>query len=771
MAKLPEKKPGDGLEAEHVNDLSDAARAFLGSRSGGNLTKHQGGTFMGFSGPPPWKQFNIEVTAEPENHPDAGGLYLGKIRFWDEPNGEWKTGNDEYLLDATDSKLALWVGSRLTAYWDKQRGAFVPASHEPCPWRNDGGYDIGPFEVFAITDSVVVDGQAILVGEQPSSTFHVNYGVNGAHTVTANGGYGTYQPGPEVRIVYDTGTPAVGEEYGPKAGQGTLVKGYPSICTVLGIVDSENKIALVRMKSIEYVWARLEEDLYPCGEAAAKVLIPDSNGNLCNVLWDATVYDVHDVVNESSAETIAHSHAYCRIVSTDGGLKLEFIAPGTGSCCESRCWKLTKCDTDPAEVSYTDTDMAEYDGAVVELDDGFCYEVSIADDCSESMAAVVPVAKHHACSECGYCYHLVPCEGFSPDPATKDIKDDLESITGLSGEANIGLVVKIDGVCWTVDSYDDDCSESSVTVGLTGDDVFVDCDECGVIYMLTECPDGDDTVIYTKLAVDADGEAFELGEYVDEVVRLDDGICYQVTAYDSEALPELMEVTVLEHYPNCGRCVCYLLQDCENETNTKLTYSDIAAAAPNLYLGTTVVREYSVPGDHSSSYKCWKVMSVESYAGTAEEVFVEGVYDDCPQCLLTQKYLLENNPGTEGNEVVCSACDGATNDNAAADIVTTTDLHAAVGKWIKVGGVCYYVSTTEETETQAVVEWTGPYDSCADCTAANVTTTIPFLQPTLDGSGNVTKVSVMGLVVVNGSIKAVCTIKDDISTIECPEPV
>jgi hypothetical protein len=47
--------------------------------------------------------------------------------------------------------------------------------------------------------------------------------------------------------VCDT-TPVAGESRGPKPGQSTLAKGFPG-CIVLDVVDSSNKIAIVRMQS------------------------------------------------------------------------------------------------------------------------------------------------------------------------------------------------------------------------------------------------------------------------------------------------------------------------------------------------------------------------------------------------------------------------------------------------------------------------------------------------------------------------------------------
>lgn len=48
------------------------------------------------------------------------------------------------------------------------------------------------------------------------------------------------------RVKYDSGTPAIGEGWGPKPGQWTISKGFPG-CRIVGIVDATNKIALVEL--------------------------------------------------------------------------------------------------------------------------------------------------------------------------------------------------------------------------------------------------------------------------------------------------------------------------------------------------------------------------------------------------------------------------------------------------------------------------------------------------------------------------------------------
>lgn len=140
-------------------------------------------------------------------------------------------------------------------------------------WRNDGSTDIRPFECFGVKSTLVRDEEIIVYGEQPNSTIRQTYLVNGPFRVAA-GGYGIYQNGVEVQFAYDTGTPAGGDSYGWKAGQGTLSKGSNPFITVTGVVRADNKIALGRMRPLDsLIPFELYDPLTPGGTATAYILV------------------------------------------------------------------------------------------------------------------------------------------------------------------------------------------------------------------------------------------------------------------------------------------------------------------------------------------------------------------------------------------------------------------------------------------------------------------------------------------------------------------
>jgi len=125
------------------------------------------------------------------------------------------------------------------------------------PWKNTGTADVGPLECFRVKSNTVPNKRCVLEGEQPSSTVGAVYKVNGLMTIPTNG-FGRYQTGLEIFVLYDGDDPSVGDMYGVKSGQGTLVKGgSPTICMCMGIVQSSLKVMRAVMVSPQtrFAWA------------------------------------------------------------------------------------------------------------------------------------------------------------------------------------------------------------------------------------------------------------------------------------------------------------------------------------------------------------------------------------------------------------------------------------------------------------------------------------------------------------------------------------
>lgn len=126
------------------------------------------------------------------------------------------------------------------------------------PFRNDYAGTVPAYGVVAITGITVVQGLPIYTGTRPSTTFYRVYGINSAEAVPDDG-YGQLRLTGPCEIAYDSGTPAAGEGWGPKPSQFTLSKGYPSITTVSGVIDSTNKVLLGTLGPINILIGKLAE--------------------------------------------------------------------------------------------------------------------------------------------------------------------------------------------------------------------------------------------------------------------------------------------------------------------------------------------------------------------------------------------------------------------------------------------------------------------------------------------------------------------------------
>lgn len=121
---LPRKKEGDALGATHVNYLSDATERFneqVGHGYGVSSDGHH-------TSLPPFNQRTFAVSAL--GCDGNAAYYTIKPRYYDSANGTWATDTDAdgFCLDPTDFGLEYAVDDILTAYWDEQRGAWIPMS-------------------------------------------------------------------------------------------------------------------------------------------------------------------------------------------------------------------------------------------------------------------------------------------------------------------------------------------------------------------------------------------------------------------------------------------------------------------------------------------------------------------------------------------------------------------------------------------------------------------------------------------------------------------
>lgn len=131
MGKFPLKKEGDGLGAEHVNWLTAGVERMMSPEeggTGGSLSPPSGSYPAGSVYPSPFSLQNFEVV---EIGCDGDpNLYRIVPRYWNNETQGWVTessaDNKGFSLDATDTELTYEVFDKVQAYYDAQRGAYIP---------------------------------------------------------------------------------------------------------------------------------------------------------------------------------------------------------------------------------------------------------------------------------------------------------------------------------------------------------------------------------------------------------------------------------------------------------------------------------------------------------------------------------------------------------------------------------------------------------------------------------------------------------------------
>lgn len=118
-------------------------------------------------------------------------------------------------------------------------------------FKNDSGETIPKWGLFRVHDVSVVSLDAYArVAKKPDTTFSQLYAVNSSMAV-GDGELGLCRLFGDVLVVYDSGTPAFGEGWGPKPAQFTASKFYPACLIVEKVLDSTQKIMLAQLGPIQ----------------------------------------------------------------------------------------------------------------------------------------------------------------------------------------------------------------------------------------------------------------------------------------------------------------------------------------------------------------------------------------------------------------------------------------------------------------------------------------------------------------------------------------
>lgn len=136
------------LTAEEVNTLFELAGKVSRMMPGAFMSGAHGNTGIFQNAPAPWVQHTVEISSDELLYEDHySGMYNCKIRYYDHSVRKWRSSSNEWLLDASDFSMMLldnfyfsyleqhqvrsgllMQNDRIAAWWDRQRGAFVPYS-------------------------------------------------------------------------------------------------------------------------------------------------------------------------------------------------------------------------------------------------------------------------------------------------------------------------------------------------------------------------------------------------------------------------------------------------------------------------------------------------------------------------------------------------------------------------------------------------------------------------------------------------------------------
>ncbi len=169
------------------------------------------------------------------------------------------------------------------------------SSGTPEKWigcKNNAAETIPAWSCAAIGTGSTIDGVYHPHASKPSTTFTRSYALTGGRDATTVDKVGvTFEAG---LCKYDTGTPAVGETWGPKPGQWTLSRYYSGFRCV-GILDSTNKIALWEREEPPFYLCKADSSISKGSTGTASLYVGDSgsetdstvNITSCKALWGA----------------------------------------------------------------------------------------------------------------------------------------------------------------------------------------------------------------------------------------------------------------------------------------------------------------------------------------------------------------------------------------------------------------------------------------------------------------------------------------------------
>lgn len=196
-------------------------------------------------------------------------------------------------------------GERLLAYYntDSERWEVLAGASDGIPIKSNYSGTIPAYGL------VYVDGYEASTGaftvNQVGTTFKRQFLVNSGTAIVGSGTYGTAQKGPFVTVLYDSGTPALDESFGPQPSSFSAKKNYPDIFAVQGIASAIATTMRCRQKELDRIHFQLEADLAKNYASGGTGKIMHRNAGTWTQIsnWTATVYNWYGDIDAGTGTT------------------------------------------------------------------------------------------------------------------------------------------------------------------------------------------------------------------------------------------------------------------------------------------------------------------------------------------------------------------------------------------------------------------------------------------------------------------------------------
>jgi hypothetical protein len=139
----------------------------------------------------------------------------------------------------------------------RHQSVFMPAKRWPVRFVNQNSGTVPAYGVMRVTGATSAIGEPTLTIDKPNTSFQRRYLVNGPYVVqTTATGWGTWLDDADL-VLYESGTPAYGESWGPADGQWSLKKWRYGF-TIQGGNNTTALTTVARQIEVNEVWGQTQ---------------------------------------------------------------------------------------------------------------------------------------------------------------------------------------------------------------------------------------------------------------------------------------------------------------------------------------------------------------------------------------------------------------------------------------------------------------------------------------------------------------------------------